>query len=84
MADPAVEIDGVPAGQFERGIDFRQHGRFARNHGGEATMLSEIYAPLELSSGDSVYFDGRIGHAFLSRTSTPARLLLVITGDGSV
>lgn len=57
---------------------------FATVISGEATMLSEIYAPLELSSGDSVYFDGRIGHAFLSRTSTPARLLLVITGDGSV
>ncbi len=55
---------------------------FATVLSGEVTMLSEIYAPLELSSGDSVYFDGRIGHAFLSRTATPARLLLVIAGNG--
>ena len=54
---------------------------FATVLSGEVSMLSEIYAPLDLSSGDAVYFDGRIGHAFLSRTKDPAQLLLVVAGN---
>ncbi len=54
---------------------------FAMVLSGSVRMLSEIYAPLELASGDSVYFDGRIGHAFLAGGGGPARLLLVVSGD---
>jgi transcriptional regulator with XRE-family HTH domain len=51
---------------------------------GAAVLHSEIYAPLELSAGDGVYFDGRARHAILAGEAGPARVLLVAAGDITV
>ena len=48
---------------------------------GAAVLHSEIYAPLALNAGDSVYFDGRARHAILAADEGPARVLLVAAGD---
>ncbi len=54
---------------------------FALVISGTILMHSEIYAPLALASGDSVYFDARIGHAFLRDGEAPAQLVLIAAGD---
>lgn len=42
---------------------------------GEVIVASEIYAPLHLHVGDSLYLDSRAGHAYLKGSDAPARIL---------
>ncbi len=64
------------------------HGGFV-THAGEAYVLvlagaltfhSHLYAPLELSAGDAVYFDAASGYA-LTAPGAPAKALLVAAGE---
>ncbi len=48
---------------------------------GIAVLHTDIYAPLSLEAGESVYFDGRVGHAILAGGETPCQALLVVSGD---
>lgn len=48
---------------------------------GAAVLRSQVYAPLALSEGDGVYFDGRAPHAILAAGEGEARVLLVVAGD---
>jgi transcriptional regulator with XRE-family HTH domain len=41
---------------------------------GEVTVISEIYAPLHLTTGDSIYLDSRAGHAYLNAGEGAARI----------
>ena len=50
---------------------------------GEAALHSELYAPLILSTGDGVYFDGRSAHALLAGPQGPATALLIVAGEES-
>jgi len=49
---------------------------------GAIVLHSELYAPLELNQGDSLYFDGGVAHAYLAATAAPARILVVVSVDG--
>ena len=42
---------------------------------GELIFHSELYVPLRLSAGDSIYFDSEMGHAYLKASETPCRLV---------
>ena len=42
---------------------------------GELTFLSELYVPLHLKAGDSIYFDSEMGHAYLKASEDPCRLV---------
>lgn len=42
---------------------------------GQLDFHSELYAPLRLSAGDSIYFDSEMGHAYLNATTLRCRLL---------
>ncbi|WP_300575398.1 XRE family transcriptional regulator [Phenylobacterium sp.] len=44
---------------------------------GEIEVHTEVYAPLRLSVGDSVYFDSLMGHAYLNVGDGPARILTI-------
>ena len=44
---------------------------------GEVEFHSEIYAPLRLAVGDSIYFDGDMGHAYLQAGVRPCLLMTV-------
>jgi lambda repressor-like predicted transcriptional regulator len=44
---------------------------------GEAELLSDLYAPLRLVPGDSVYFDAAMAHAFVRIGPAPCRILTV-------
>ena len=42
---------------------------------GELDFLSELYAPVRLRAGDSIYFDSEMGHAYLKASDGPCRLV---------
>jgi mannose-6-phosphate isomerase-like protein (cupin superfamily) len=47
---------------------------------GAVEIHTELYAPLRLEAGDCTYFDGKLGHAYVSVGRGEA-LLLVVTGE---
>ena len=44
---------------------------------GEVEFCSELYAPVVLKTGDSMYFDGGMGHAYRRNSDEPAQILSV-------
>jgi len=42
---------------------------------GEVDFLSELYAPVRLRIGDSIYFDSDMGHAYLKASDGPCRVI---------
>lgn len=49
---------------------------------GELDFLSELYAPVRLRAGDSIYFDSEMGHAYLNATAQRCRLLCTCSPRG--
>lgn len=47
---------------------------------GTVEFHSELYAPTILHPGDSVYFDSRMGHAYVALGDAPCRVLSICTG----
>jgi transcriptional regulator with XRE-family HTH domain len=62
---------------------FAEFGDFIRHPGeeftyvleGEVAFHTELYAPLTLHAGDSIYFDSEMGHAYLKGSDAPSRLI---------
>ena len=50
---------------------------------GTVEFHSELYAPLTLRKGDSLYFDSGMGHAYLTADSGPCRVLSICSGPES-
>eukprot|EP01034_Spumella_vulgaris_P009376 gene9376-11903_t len=57
--------------------DFIRHPgeEFAYVLEGEVEFHSELYAPVLLKAGDSLYFDSEMGHAYLKASDGPCRLV---------
>jgi transcriptional regulator with XRE-family HTH domain len=49
---------------------------------GELDFLSELYAPVRLRAGDSIYFDSEMGHAYLKASDEPCRLVCTCAPRG--
>jgi transcriptional regulator with XRE-family HTH domain len=47
---------------------------------GSIELHSEFYAPIRLDAGDSVYFDGEMGHAYISVSEEDAVILNICSG----
>ena len=69
-----------------------QAGGLSSHHGeeflyvleGEVIIHSELYAPAELKRGDSLYFDGTQGHAYVCGSDGPARILVLVARNQQV
>lgn len=61
--------------------DFMQHEgeEFLYVLEGELELHTDCYAPLRLKTGESVYFDSRMGHAYLNGGAEPCRALSICT-----
>jgi transcriptional regulator with XRE-family HTH domain len=65
-------------------------GGFIRHAGEEFTLVlegevefhSDLYAPVRLKVGDSVYFDSEMGHAYLKASEGPCRILATCSPRG--
>lgn len=49
---------------------------------GSMELHSDLYAPLPLASGDSVYFDSGMAHAYVRTGDRPCRVLSISAGPG--
>lgn len=49
---------------------------------GVIELHTDIYAPVILKTGDSIFFDSGMGHAYLAASEAPCRLLSVTTDPG--
>jgi transcriptional regulator with XRE-family HTH domain len=64
-------------------------GGFSRHDGeeflyvleGVLNLMTEHYEPVHLSTGDSIYFDSSMGHAYLSGDGKPVRILVIATTE---
>lgn len=50
---------------------------------GELDFYSSMYMPVNLKKGDSMYFDGNMGHAYVAVGQAPCRVLSVCIAPGS-
>lgn len=70
---------------------FDQFGELIRHAGEEYTYVlegalelhTELYAPVRLEAGDSIYFDSGMGHAYIDVGLTPCRVLTICSGEES-
>jgi transcriptional regulator with XRE-family HTH domain len=46
---------------------------------GEVELHTECYAPLRLKAGEAIYFDSRMGHAYIAHGEGPCRALSICT-----
>ncbi|MCW8329275.1 XRE family transcriptional regulator [Photobacterium sp. SDRW27] len=69
----------VRARQFEDYSDWIRHDgeEFLLVLSGEITFYSEFYEPVNLSDGDSVYYDATMGHMLVSVSDEDAHILWV-------
>jgi transcriptional regulator with XRE-family HTH domain len=65
--------------------DFIRHPgeEFALVLEGEIEFHTEFYAPVRLKTGDSVYFDSGMGHAYLKASERTCRIVVVCSPRGS-
>ena len=49
---------------------------------GHMELHSDLYAPLPLGPGDSIYFDSGMAHAYVRTSEEPCRVLAVCAGQG--
>jgi transcriptional regulator with XRE-family HTH domain len=49
---------------------------------GAMELHSDLYAPLRLDTGDSIYFDSGMAHAYVRVTEEPCQVLSVMAGAG--
>jgi transcriptional regulator with XRE-family HTH domain len=50
---------------------------------GEIDVFTSSYAPVRLKTGDSIYVDSTMGHAYVAASSGPCRVLCVCSGSES-
>ena len=49
---------------------------------GSMELRTDLYAPLPMGPGDSVYFDSAMGHAYIRTSDDPCTVLSVCAGSG--
>jgi transcriptional regulator with XRE-family HTH domain len=74
-------IDTVTIRKLEEAGGYSRHDgeEFLHVLSGKLRLETEFYEPLLLSSGDSIYFDARMGHVYLSANGKPVQILVVAT-----
>ncbi|RDL42953.1 transcriptional regulator [Marinomonas piezotolerans] len=76
----------VPFKTIVRARSFDEFKEWVRHDGeefllvlsGSVTFFSEFYEPVELSEGDSVYYDAAMGHIVVSTSAVDAQILWVV------
>ena len=75
-----------------RARSLEEFGDYHRHNGeefllvleGELGLYTDTYAPIQLKAGESIYFDGGMGHAYVSTGSGPCRLAIVCAPSASL
>ena len=51
---------------------------------GELALYTDTYTPAHLRKGDSIYFDSKMGHAYVAVGDEACRILLTFTTSDAV
>jgi transcriptional regulator with XRE-family HTH domain len=78
---PAINTVTIRSVDEAGGLSRHDGEEFVLVLDGALILASEFYEPLRLEPGDSVYFDSRMGHAYLAAGDMPARILVVATTE---
>jgi len=81
----------IPIFTEVRARSIEEFGELVRHSGeefvfvidGEIEVHSDLYAPIILRTGESVYLDSAMGHAYIARGTKPARLIAVCSASES-
>ncbi len=91
---PATELLNkrfVPLVAEVRARSLAEFGEMVRHPGeefayvleGAVELHTELYAPVRLDVGDSIYFDSGTGHAYIAASAGPCRVLSICSGEES-
>jgi transcriptional regulator with XRE-family HTH domain len=91
---PAAELLNkrlIPIVVENRARSLEEFGELVRHSGeeyvyvleGELDVYTSIYAPVRLRIGDSIYLDSTMGHAYVTASDAPCRVLAVCSGNES-
>lgn len=91
---PATELLNkrfVPIVAEVRARSLAEFGEMIRHPGeeyayvleGAIDLHTDLYAPVRLEAGDSIYFDSGMGHAYLAAAPGPCRVLSICSGEES-
>jgi transcriptional regulator with XRE-family HTH domain len=75
-----------------RARSVEEFGELIRHHGeeyafvieGEVDLHTDVYAPMRLAAGDSIYFDSGMGHAYIAASPGPCRVLSICSAPEAV
>lgn len=81
----------IPVVAEIRARSLEEFGELVRHEGEEFAFVLEgtvdlhtsVYAPVRLETGDSIYFDSGMGHAYVNVGEGPCRVLSICTGAES-
>jgi len=87
MTPMVVEVRARTMDEFRA-----EFGDFIRHPGeefvyiieGEVEFCTDLYEPMRLHAGDSLYFDSEMGHAYLRASDAPCRIVAAAVPRGSV
>ena len=65
-----------------RGIARHEGEEYLYVISGAMELQSDIYAPLRLEKGDSIYFDSGMAHAYVRVSEEPCQILSICAGPG--
>lgn len=78
---PAIDTVTIRSLEQAGGLSHHDGEEFLHVLSGHLVFISEFYEPLALESGDSIYFDSNMGHAYLSADGGPVTILVVATTE---
>jgi transcriptional regulator with XRE-family HTH domain len=81
---PAIDIITATSLEAIGGLASHSGEEFLYVLSGTLVLHSAHYAPLLLNTGDSIYFDGSMPHAYLSSDGAPARILVTTSSEQGV
>jgi len=91
---PAAELLNkriIPIVVDVRARSLEEFGELVRHSGeeyiyvleGEIDVHTSVYAPVHLKTGDSIYLDSTMGHAYVAASDEPCRVLAICSGSES-
>lgn len=74
-----------------RARSLEEFGEYHRHSGeeyllvlaGELALYTDTYSPVHLKTGESIYFDSGMGHAYIAAGEEPCRILLICASPDS-
>jgi transcriptional regulator with XRE-family HTH domain len=89
-AQDLLEKLAAPITATIRARTLEEFGEYHRHEGeeflfvleGELSLHTDTYAPVALKKGESIYFDSKMGHAYICASEEACQILLICVAEG--